>query len=163
MCAIFKRLKYRRFIGLVATASIATTLVRMSNLKVLCFDRANMHLQVLIDGPLLQRSSSVRIATLSRTVTLDIALTPGIPRALSGAWDSKFELQVSSKANAVAEAFLHSAPMKTSAECEGTCTATVRGPGIAAENCVHKTWPVTRNMLRASNSTWASAEGKSRR
>ena len=59
--AVIKCLRAGRFVGLLNIASLATALV-------------------LIDGPLLQRASTVRLTTLSTNTHLNISLSPELPR-----------------------------------------------------------------------------------
>src|ERR1700761_2852732 len=58
--AFIKSFKYRRMVNLFSIASLATAIV-------------------LIDGPLLQRSSSVRRATTVDIIPMNVSLAPQLP------------------------------------------------------------------------------------
>ncbi len=108
-------------------------------------------------SPLLQRSSSVRPATLRSDVTLDIALSPEIPHGFSGdyyafteAWTLSMALEI------VGSGYIHQTPIISTANCNHTCTAKVHGPGVAIGNCTSKRWPIDRKSLTDPNVTWGS-------
>ena len=96
---------YGRRIALITVASIAVAIV-------------------IIDGPLLQRASSVEISTVIDTVEMTTPLSPELPTGFSGtlypgnSYDS-WAAHVTSKA------YLDGRPMTISTNCEGICKTKV--------------------------------------
>ena len=147
--AIIRSLKQGRHLNLLTFAGILVALV-------------------VIDGPLLQRASTVQLATLNQPVTMDVELSPELPHGFSGTWYPGDALSVNDALSLVYGQYTRSAsltggdskadqvPIRTSAYCSGECRATVRAPGIARTDCVNKTWPITEKMLRDPSSAWGS-------
>ena len=132
--AFAKSMKYRQYPSLFGIASLATALV-------------------LVDGPLLQRSSLVARATVQQNATLNISLAPELPPGFSAKL-TRNGLSFTPTAIAIGDAHVRNVPIKSTATCNGTCVTKVRGPGLALDNCQSQTWPISENMLRDPLSTW---------
>lgn len=95
-----------------------------------------------IDGPLLQRASSVRLGVPNKPITLGIAITPEMPAYWSGVADYSFlpevELQdFQIEFLPIYNEYGSQAPMKDAITgCSQICTATVRAPALAVDRCV---------------------------
>lgn len=111
---------------------------------------------LVIDGPLLQKASSVVSKTQTKPATLQILLSPELPAGWSGIRDSN-GIEPSEAANQVLnEDLANSTVSGNISGCTGKCLAAVRGPGVLVQNCTTKTWPITPEMLSNSSSTWGS-------
>ena len=121
--AFIKSIRARRTFSVFSIASLATAVV-------------------LIDGPLLQPASSVSQATTAPTVMLNVSLAPQLPSGFSGRFGNLNDV-LSSDAVAVGHAYIHSEPMNSTTECNGTCFTTVRGPAFVSASCTNKTWQIT--------------------
>lgn len=135
--ALVKSFRYRRT-NLLTLASFAVTFV-------------------LIDGPLLQRASGVTRAKLVRDVSLNISVVPELPSGFSGYQDeAQFENMLSPGALDVSFDWAAKKPMKINAYCDGTCSSTIRAPGVALLECREHIWPINRTALTVSNMTWGT-------
>ncbi len=85
---VYKAITAGRHFSLLALGCICATLVRLSlqldRLLALASTYRNRHdvvgIQVAIDGPLLQRASSVRLVVPTHSVNLHVLLTPEVLR-----------------------------------------------------------------------------------
>ena len=97
---------------------------------------------VAIDGPLLQKSSTVRLGLSKQAITLNVSITPEMPAYWSGVaqytYMPELELQdFQSHFLPIYYDYGSSVPMRDAITgCPGTCTATVRGPALAVDQCV---------------------------
>ena len=111
---------------------------------------------VAVDGPLLQKASSVMSKTQTRPTTLQILLTPELPTGWSGVRDIN-GIQSSMAADMVLNEYLSNSTVTGSfSGCKGECLTAVRGPGVLAQKCNSTTWPITPEMLANSSATWGS-------
>lgn len=138
MRAIYKSYKQGRLIGPLIIASIACTLV-------------------VIDGPLLQRSSSVHVAIANNPVTLNFTISPEVPRGFAGWYGpNEGEYQIHLQADHISAHVIKGNPIKSPVRCRGTCTAKVHGPGLVQEQCRQKTWDITPKIIEKGNVSWGS-------
>lgn len=119
---------------------------------------------VAVDGPLLQRASTVHSRIPEKRVPLSIAITPEVPAYFSGS--SQYDLH-SSYSESFSEAFLpivkdyaRGTPITAGVKgCSGTCNATVRAPALALDHCqstllyINYTEPLSPEEERVSNLT----------
>jgi hypothetical protein len=125
----------RRRLSLFSVASLATALV-------------------LVDGPLLQRASSVQRATVIERIQLNISAATQLPVGFSvqisdvGAWKH------TAAAVDIFTQHIHDKPITSDAYCDGTCHATIRALGYAPASCWNQSWAINETMLRDPNSTW---------
>ena len=136
---------------------------------------------VVVDGPLLQRSSSVVSAPIvNHPVFLNVTMAPEIPHDYTGAWATMQELGRNQwwnlqfngtmpgsngtvPNNIYAEVipnieadlppiFFSNAPLtKVVSGCDGTCKARIRAPALAATSCVSTQLPVNYSQAVVSN------------
>lgn len=111
---------------------------------------------VVVDGPLLQRSSSVSSATISHGIVQNISITPELPTGFSGTWYPGNIQGTSDATNEIGKAFANEAPIRTTSKCDGSCAMKVQAPGVAKRDCVAKHWPMNRTMLEEPSSSWGS-------
>ncbi|KAK3632742.1 hypothetical protein LTR56_016212 [Elasticomyces elasticus] len=112
---------------------------------------------MIVDGPLLQRASSVVVATQSQVVTLQVTLPPEVPTGFSG-YDQYYNLMQSTIAVDVGQNWLAKSPisLEVGPRCEGTCTGTVQGPGLTKKRCITRVYPITDTAFHDPNATWCS-------
>ncbi|KAK3075557.1 hypothetical protein LTR53_000995 [Teratosphaeriaceae sp. CCFEE 6253] len=115
---------------------------------------------MIIDGPLLQRSTTVGAATTTKDVTLDLRLTPELPTGFSG-FATYRVLTTSGSANRVTEDWRSRAPINLDMPpCDGACAATVHAPGLIMTNCTSQSWPLTEADMYNPNATWGNWRGQ---
>lgn len=93
---------------------------------------------VAVDGPLLQRSSTVRASVPERSVDLQVHVTQEIPSYNSGIavlGDNDTSLGISSHFRHVIGDFVAGRPVHAVKGCPGKCSAQIRGPALAVESC----------------------------
>ncbi len=111
---------------------------------------------VAMDGPLLQRASSVRSEIPLQPVTLEISINPEVPSYWTG-W-SMFQafpnmgLDFTTDFLPVLREYNARMPISGVAGCSGTCTGTVRAPALAVDSC--------QTMLHHTNYTEPLAENE---
>ncbi|KAK3615803.1 hypothetical protein LTR56_026366 [Elasticomyces elasticus] len=111
---------------------------------------------MIIDGPLLQRSVTVQMATHTKEVTLALNLAPEVPTAFCGYWFAN-GLTPSDVSAQVSTQWAEKAPIVLDVQrCNGTCATTLRAPGTTELNCSSQTWPISNEMYHDSNATWGS-------
>ncbi|KAK5689818.1 hypothetical protein LTR97_012577 [Elasticomyces elasticus] len=112
---------------------------------------------MIVDGPLLQRSSTVVVATQSNMMTVNFTLTPEVPKGLSGLWQFQ-NIIISNAAIQVGQDFTLKSPIALAVNppCLGLCAAKLLGPGVVKTNCSTKSWPITKSMYFDPNATWGS-------
>jgi len=98
---------------------------------------------MIVDGPLLQKASSVVVATQSEMVKLDFALAPELPFGFSGYFQYN-SLSQSRAALTVAQDWMARSPISLPTACRGSCVGEIVGPGLTVTNCSTKTWFVYR-------------------
>ena len=109
---------------------------------------------VIIDGPLLQRASTIVSGTQSTNITLNLPLPIELPTGFSGAWKHHVKEEILEAAGVFLD-YLHGDPMHlNSSGCSGQCQAQVYAPGVVMRNCSTKTWPILPRMLRDFNASW---------
>ncbi|KAK3109257.1 hypothetical protein LTR53_017683 [Teratosphaeriaceae sp. CCFEE 6253] len=114
---------------------------------------------MIIDGPLLQRATTVHVATQAKNVTLALNLAPEVPRGFSG-FGQNFILHENGMANQVFVDWRNAAPITLDAQpCNGTCQARLLAPGLAQSNCSRQDWPITLEMTQNPNATWGRWKG----
>ena len=127
-----KSVKYGRRFSLSSMASLATALV-------------------LIDGPLLQRASSVKRPLTVDEISLDLSVATQLPegfsaRKIEGNWvDTPAALEVFNQ-------HINNKSIVSDTYCDGECRATIRAPGYTSMDCWNQSWPITEAMLRNPNS-----------
>ena len=108
---------------------------------------------MIVDGPMLQRASTVVTSTTTTAITLDLQLAPEVPSGFSG-YRVDEALVLSDAVTTIFDDWQHNIPMQL--ECPGKCVAKVRGPGVAMQSCTSRIWPLTSEMLHDPNATWGS-------
>ena len=97
---------------------------------------------VAIDGPLLQRASSVDLRVPNQPVPLSVSLTPELPAYFTGVVDYEFlpNIEIQDFQQRFLPIFYDWAGQKPMKDvitgCHATCTATVRGPALAVDHCI---------------------------
>jgi hypothetical protein len=135
--AIYRSLRQGRYFNLLTISSMIVALV-------------------VVDGPLLQRSSSVHSATVNRAIVQNISIAPELPTGFSGSKYSSDVQGTSVDTDEVMRAFANDAPIRSTARCAGLCTMTVRAPGAAKHGCVTKQWAINETILTEPDSSWGS-------
>ncbi|KAK4893441.1 hypothetical protein LTR27_008123 [Elasticomyces elasticus] len=112
---------------------------------------------MIIDGPLLQRASSVIVATQTQAVTLQVILPLEVPTGFSG-YDQYSNLVQSTIAVNVGQDWVAKSPISltVSPGCKGTCTGTILGPGLTKTECITRVYPITDTAFHDPNATWGS-------
>ncbi|KAK5695177.1 hypothetical protein LTR97_008683 [Elasticomyces elasticus] len=111
---------------------------------------------MILDGPLLQKATSVRVATKTTNVTIALKLAPELPSGFAGnvinsaTWPSGAAIQISNDWKMRAPIVLEMSP------CNGTCRVAVRAPGVTRSNCTSRTWAITGEMIYDPNATWGN-------
>ncbi|KAK4923562.1 hypothetical protein LTR49_009275 [Elasticomyces elasticus] len=109
---------------------------------------------MIIDGPLLQRATTVDVVTSTKNVTLALNLSPEVPNGFSG-YGQYHTLNTSSSAISVSVDWKNRAPIHLDIQpCNGTCIAKAIGPGVALSNCSSQTWEISRADVYDPNATW---------
>lgn len=103
---------------------------------------------VVIDGPFLQRASTVVPATKISTTAMQITLMPELPTGFTGIVKNAKVNSVLASLNLFPEYATH-VPMRLdySPQCIGKCYSKVLGPGVAKTKCSSTTWPITYEMM----------------
>lgn len=97
---------------------------------------------VAMDGPLLQRASSVQQVVPQEPGKLDVAILPELPAHSTGTVDYSFmpvqePLMYSNRFWPIYEAYQHDWPISGAISgCDGTCIAIVWAPALALDYCV---------------------------
>ncbi|KXT16059.1 hypothetical protein AC579_7103 [Pseudocercospora musae] len=104
---------------------------------------------VVIDGPFLQKASSVVSQQQTRPVELHFPITPEIPSGFSGVFDQDGIASSDEAAPVISSYTYNSTIVANITGCaEGaTCRTKVHGPGLVIKNCSTETWPLDRNTL----------------
>ncbi|KAK4897559.1 hypothetical protein LTR27_004703 [Elasticomyces elasticus] len=112
---------------------------------------------MIVDGPLIQRASTVVVATQSNMVTLNFTLAPEVPRGLSGNWQYDNLVQ-SNAAIEVAQDWTAKSliPFTVDPPCAGSCAGKLIGPGVVKTDCSTHSWPISKTMYYSPNVTWGS-------
>ena len=138
MRAIIRSVKNRQIWSLLTTAGLAVALV-------------------VIDGPLLQRASSVKLTTISRNITLDIGISPELPTGFCGTatfprgnWGGIINESLTFDCYSITQAYIRGDPILSNATCPSgsKCFATVRAPGLDYSLEQEGVWPITPSMIR---------------
>ncbi|KAF7193218.1 hypothetical protein HII31_05444 [Pseudocercospora fuligena] len=112
---------------------------------------------VVIDGPFLQKSSSVVAKQQTRPVKLNFPITPEMPSGFSGVYDHIGIATSDEAAPAISSYTYNSSIVANITGCSerATCRTQVRGPGLVIQNCSSETWPLDRNtLLHNRTATW---------
>ena len=142
----------------------------LSLLNLACIASAFM----IIDGPLLQRASTVVRGDQPRNVTLQMIMPPELPTGLSGYyWHGSMTQNADIKS--LGGDYINDRPMMLNCpECKGTVglsrkatkakdsytdqlsqsRARILGPGVAKTNCSFQTWPITPAMTHNMSAQW---------
>lgn len=139
--AFIKSIKYKRPFSLFSIASLATALV-------------------LADGPFLQRASTIKRVPITGDTQLNISVLQELPKGFSGTLGRQGEYIFTRATLDVVDAEVHRQPIHTTTQCNGTCHATIRSPGVAVTGCLKRTWPITESMLDDVNATWGLNESE---
>ncbi|KAF7185182.1 hypothetical protein HII31_13457 [Pseudocercospora fuligena] len=110
---------------------------------------------VAIDGPLLQKSSSVHNVQRTGAVALNVPISPEIPRGFSGYFQEG--IITNDEATPPMVEFVYNTTITANITgCNyGTCVATIHGPGVTVQNCSSKSWPLSRNdILNNKTAAW---------
>lgn len=144
---------------------------------------------VAVDGPFLQRASTVRTAEIVSPVNLNVTLMPELPTGFTGILQYGAVDSPLASLNLLPD-YATRAPMHIShsPRCDGACYATVLAPGKSATDespfpcqppanccnfrisgvqkthCSSRTWPITYETLHSANASWGpwGQEGKNR-
>lgn len=109
---------------------------------------------MIADGPLLQRASSVVVATQSEIVALNFPLTPELPTGFSGTIDYSTVFVTSAALDTSRDWTAEtSIPFSVSTPLRG-CIGKAKGPGMTQHNCNTVDWPITYDMFHDANATW---------
>ncbi|KAK3640138.1 hypothetical protein LTR56_005550 [Elasticomyces elasticus] len=109
---------------------------------------------MIIDGPLLQRSVTVRLTTTTDQVTLALNLAQEVPTGFSGSWYG-LGLTTSDISAKLSTEWRDGAPILLDVKpCNGICAATVRAPGVMMDKCDSQTWHISNEMYHDANATW---------
>jgi hypothetical protein len=111
---------------------------------------------MIIDGPLLQRASSVVVATQSKAMSLSTLLTPELPTGFSGQILPERNIETDWAAVMTGDQWMRNTPiiLPSSPACGGTCVAKLNAPGMTKGACNQTTWPITPKMWHSANATW---------
>ncbi|KAK5173051.1 uncharacterized protein LTR77_003173 [Saxophila tyrrhenica] len=114
---------------------------------------------VVIDGPLLQKASTVVSGTTTSDVTLYMHLLPELPSNFSGTvWNHRITASLASQLPFQDLAAQRSMKFEVP-QCSGSeekCTAKIQGPGVMKTDCTSRTWPITKEMIFSINATWGT-------
>ncbi|KAK5174063.1 uncharacterized protein LTR77_001143 [Saxophila tyrrhenica] len=94
---------------------------------------------VAMDGPLLQRASSVTSSTPQQPIPLNVSITPTVPAYFTG-W-SEYSLYPLLSTDftkdflPIVREYIDQSPIIGVTGCSGTCTGTVRAPALAVTEC----------------------------
>lgn len=123
----------------------------MSLLNIACIAGA----LAVIDGPFLQRASTVVPAEKIAPVTLNVTLMPEIPTGFTGLVQYGVVNSPVAELNLLPQYATH-VPMQVeySPKCDGACHTTVHAPGVTIQECSSRTWPITYEMLHSANTSW---------
>ena len=135
--AIIRGLQQGRYFNLLTLSSLVVALV-------------------VVDGPLLQRASSVHSATVNYGIVQNISITPELPTGFSGRWYQTNAQGTSDAAAEVFKGFANEAAIRSTSKCDGSCAMKVQAPGVSKRNCVTKHWPINESMLFEPSSSWGS-------
>lgn len=115
---------------------------------------------MVIDGPLLQRASSVVVATQSNLVSLEFSLTPELPTGMSG-FKQYNNLVYYQDAIVSCTDWMDQAPipLPVNPGCKGTCVGKVTAPGLAKTLCTSNTSTITSEMWHDADATWGREPG----
>jgi hypothetical protein len=121
----YKALTAGRNFNLLALACLATTVV-------------------IIDGPLLQRASTVRLTSAEVSVDLDVAITPELPSYWTGVVDSTYmpkfaTLNLQLHLLPIYYDWVDNAPMRgeiNNCPPRSTCRAVVLAPALQLDHCL---------------------------
>lgn len=127
---------------------------------------------VAIDGPLLQRASSVRSQTSDSPISLAVSISPEVPSYYSGHtifttldWYSNYYQDGTSRFFPVQNGYALDIPISGAVlGCPGTCTTTVHAPALALDYCtstlryVNYTKPFTKQQY-AQLTKWNNIPG----
>lgn len=116
---------------------------------------------VVIDGPFLQRASTVVPAQKTSALTLNITLMPELPTGFTGTIQYGEVNSPVAELNLLPQYATHT-PMLLdySPECDGACHATIFAPGVKKEKCTSQTWPITYEMMHSHNTSWGPWDPK---
>jgi hypothetical protein len=115
---------------------------------------------MIIDGPLLQRASSVIVAKQSQVVGLALQLSPELPIGFSGIVQPGTDgLVLTDDVVGACNDWMNKSPipMSTTPLCKGICAGRVLGPGMAKDYCRTTTWPITSAIYTDRNFTWGQS------
>ena len=132
--AFLNSIRYRRMVGWLSIASLAASLV-------------------LIDGPLLQRASSVHSALVFDEIPLNLSVVTQLPAGFSlGVGLDGY--QYTADAIEVYLQHTRNKPITVDSYCNGTCHTKIHGPGYALQSCWDQSWAINRTILTNPNATW---------
>ncbi|KAK3068912.1 hypothetical protein LTR53_013158 [Teratosphaeriaceae sp. CCFEE 6253] len=114
---------------------------------------------MIIDGPLLQRATNVKVESHSENVTLALTLAQEVPGGFSGYWRQS-NVYAFARATHVENDWSAESPITLDVQtCNDTCTTTVRAPGVVQADCESTIWPITNAMWYDENATWGNWRG----
>ncbi|KAK5170246.1 uncharacterized protein LTR77_004832 [Saxophila tyrrhenica] len=91
---------------------------------------------------------------MTHHVQLDLAIPAELPRGFSGYLENN-SLLSPGYIETLGYDILFEHPIELSGSgCNGSCKATIRGPGVSKEGCTTRTWPITPPMLSSMNAAW---------
>ncbi|KAK3725481.1 hypothetical protein LTR37_000451 [Vermiconidia calcicola] len=111
---------------------------------------------VVIDGPLLQRASTVVRATQASNVTIDLNLLPELPTGFTGRVKDGIIMSENDVTSLLRDHITQKPMTLVSSACTGACYAKIMGPGVMKTNCTSRTWPIDSEMLRSPNASWGN-------
>ena len=121
-----------------------------------------------------QRASSVTRDTVTQDIQMNISMVDQLPQGFSGAIVPPgiaipshatvevvqvSEHQTTDMYRKISEyvtfqAHFHEQELISPVRCNGTCSTTVQGPGVAVMGCRNRTWPINETSLRDTSITW---------
>lgn len=111
---------------------------------------------VVVDGPLLQRSSSVKSAHTKYNIVQNMTISPELPTGFSGTLYPSSGQQLAPEINAIVREYGADIPIRSTSHCEGSCVMKVHAPGLQSRDCVTKRWELNESTLVDPNSSWGS-------
>jgi hypothetical protein len=118
-----------------------------------CYDLSlilSRSISMIVDSVMLQRASSVNLATTAKDITLQVLLSPELPTGFSGIELGTFEHNTAAAVQTFEDYRSGAALTTTIHGCddEATCTGRILAPALDNANCTSRNWPITQEMLR---------------
>ena len=120
---------------------------------------------VAVDGPLLQRSSTVHSSVPERSVNLQVHQAEQIPSYTTGYTVPDIDqiyLSLSADLKSVINDYTAGRPLQSIKGCPGTCSARIRGPALDVESCTSSLQYVnfSQPLTPQENATYNDGSGQ---